>query len=130
MSAATSIIIADGQGTPVNHTFIPSSKDNASVSYQEKTTPHTAAGFYQLLIENNVKKNSPVIRQNISLAVPIEVLQSDGTYKYDSTCRFSCTFLVPVVATSSMRADLYAYAKNLLAHAVVQALVKDLDPPF
>jgi hypothetical protein len=38
--------------------------------------------------------------------------------------------LVPVSATAAERADLYAYLKNLVSHAVIDNLVNDLDTPF
>lgn len=132
MAAASNIVINDGQGTPVAHTFVPARKDGSVVEYEERVTPHTASGFYSISIsQSSPKSSSPVVRTKVTMAVPIEVFDSDtGVYSYPNTARLICEVLLPVVMTAAQRADLYAYTKNLLAHATLQSCIKDLDAPF
>jgi len=132
MAAASNIVINDGQGTPVAHTFTPARKDGFVVEWEERTTSHAASGFYTLSIsQTSPKSSSPVIRTKVNLAVPIEVLDSvTGVYSYPNTARLIVEVLEPVGLTAAQRADIYAYTKNLLAHATLQAAIKDLDAPF
>jgi len=129
MAAASNIVIADYSA--VNHTFVPSRKDGDVVTFLEKTTPQTALGFYSITTAQSASKSSVVTRSKIVLSVPLEVLDTvTGTYSYPYTGRMIVDFLVPIYATSAQRADLYAYGKNLLAHATIQSMIKDQDSPF
>lgn len=131
MAAASNIVINDGQGTPVAHTFVPARKTGTKVDWEERVTPHTASGFYTISTSANAPSSGQVVRNKITLAVPLEVYDSvTATYTYPLTARASIDVLVPVGATSAQRADIYAYVKNLLAHATIQAMIKDLDVPF
>jgi len=132
VAAAANIVINDGQGSPAAHTFVPARKDGMKVDYDERTTPHTPAGFYTIAISSTAPQSkSPVVRCKISLAMPLESYDSvTGLYSYPTTARFNIDVLVPTSATSAQRADVYAYLKNLMAHATVQSLIKDLDAPF
>jgi hypothetical protein len=132
MAAASSITINDGQTTPVAHTFVPARKNGQVVEYEERVTAANPAGFFTLAIsQGDSKSASPVIRTRISVAVPVEVLDSStGLYSYPYTSRISIDVLLPKNATAAIRADVAAYAKNLLAHATIVSLLKDLDAPY
>lgn len=132
MAAAVDLVLNDGQGTPVAHTFSPARKDGVLVEYEERLTAHTPSGFFTIGIsQSSLKKNSSVIRMKVSLALPIEVFDtSTSAYSYPNVCRFNIDVLIPTTATSSVRNDVAAYAKNLLAHTVIQNMIKNLDAPF
>jgi hypothetical protein len=131
MSAATNIVINDGQSTPVSHTFVPARKAGDVVFWEERNTAHTAGGFYSISIGANSPTSRQVVRAKINLSVPFEVVNVDtGSYSYPSIGRANMDILVPVSATAAERADLYAYLKNLVSHAVIDNLVNDLDTPF
>jgi len=131
MAAAANIVIADGQSTPVNHTFVPSQKEGSTVIYQERSTAHTEAGFYALSVGSTVSAKSPVRRVKISLSVPLEVLNTvTGGYSYDNTMRANIELLIPTAAIQGNRADLAAYVKNFTALTLFTDIVKSLDFPY
>jgi hypothetical protein len=132
MAAASDIIINDGQSTPVAHTFTPFSKDGSMVVWLERTTAHTSAGFYPLTVsQSSPNGKSPVVRTKITLALPLEAYNSStGIYSYTDTSRVILDVLMPVSMVAAGRADVYAYLKNLMAHATIEATIKDLSPPY
>jgi hypothetical protein len=131
MTAASNIVISDGQSTPVAHTFVPARKAGDVVFWEERVTANTAAGFYTISIGANSPTSRQVVRAKIALAIPFEVLDSDtGLYSYPSIGRANIDILVPVSATVGERANLYAYIKNLVSNSVIDNLVNDLDTPF
>jgi len=132
MAAATTITVNDGQGTPAAHSFIPVRKNGSLVEWEERSTPHTPAGYYILGISGgDTRGSSQIIRSKVSLSVPLEVLDtSTSTYLYSNTARFILDILMPKAMTAAQRADLAAYLKNITANAVVTNLVSNLDAPF
>lgn len=128
MAAASTITINDG--TPTAHNFVPARKSGDKVVWEERTTASTPRGFYTITI-NQSKTNGPVIRSKISLAMPVEVQDTDtGLYSYADVCRFNIDVLIPVNSTATVRADTYAYLKNLMADSVIDSLIADIDPPY
>jgi len=132
MAAATDVVLADGQGTPANHTFSPARKNGPMVEWEERVTNHLPNGFYTLAISTtSTKSKSPVVRGKVSVSVPLENLNADtGNYEYSSVNRFSIDILIAKDSTQAERNDLAAYLKNLCAHTVIQNFVKNLDSPF
>jgi hypothetical protein len=132
MAAAANIVINDGASTPVAHTFVPARKNGQVVEYEERSTAFNPQGFYTLAISQSDSKGaSPVIRTKVTLAVPVQVLDSStGLYTYPAVSRISLEVLLPKSATSTVRSDISAYLQNLCAHATIVDLVKDLNAPF
>jgi hypothetical protein len=128
MAAATTITVNDSSA--VAHNFQPSKKNGDLVQYSEKTTSHTASGFYDMRI-SQVMDSPAVVRSKISLLIPLEVLDSaTGLYSYPSSMRFTCEVLLPKAATATQRNDMAFYLKNIMSHSVVQDLLHNLDAPF
>lgn len=130
MAAAANIVIADGSSA--NHTFAPARKTGMLVEYEERTTPHTPDGFYTIGISQTApNSSSPIIKTRITISLPVEVYDSTtATYSYANTSRVNIDVLMPKTLSSGNRADLYAYAKNLLANAVISGLISSLDAPY
>lgn len=51
MSVATNIVLADAQGTPVNHTFIPLGPDAKGVFWFEDQSQTSPIGFWHISVE-------------------------------------------------------------------------------
>jgi len=132
MAAASTLVIYDGQSTPVAHNFVPARKDGSIVVWEERTTANTPAGFFTFAFSQTAPKDSKtVIKSKATLEVPVEVLDTDtGQYSYLTSARFVLTVMLPKDATQAVRDDLGAYVKNFLANAVIQSALTDLDVPF
>jgi hypothetical protein len=55
-------------------------------------------------------------------------LQPNPTAAYTTLCTIE--FLLPNAADAAARANIYAYAKNLLATAFVAGMIQNLDAPY
>jgi hypothetical protein len=132
MAAATDLVINDGQATPVAHTFKPARKTGEVITWEERTTGNTPAGFYTFAFSQNSPKTAKtVIKTKMTLEVPIEVLDADtAQYSYPTSARFTFTIMVPVDASLAVRNDIAAYAKNFLANAVMQTALSTMDVPY
>jgi hypothetical protein len=51
MPAAANIVIADAQGSPVNHTFAPIGRDKNDVFWYQDTSASNALGYWKISVE-------------------------------------------------------------------------------
>lgn len=65
-------------------------------------------------------------RVDISITQP-NVAVIDGINQVRDTARVNLQVVLPVGMSTAERAQLHAFAKNLLAHAAIQALMKDRE---
>lgn len=140
MGAISSIVLADGQATPVNHTFGPDSIVGDVASWLDRSNG-IAIGFPNLSVslrKPSKKSTSRMYNVTIKLVVPtLEVtspststgIQPAPTRAFD--CTFIGTFLVPERAAKSNRQDLLAYVKNLMTNAtMIKPLIEDLESVY
>lgn len=132
MPAISTITLADGQGTPVNHNFDPLKVDGDKALYRDSSSG-SASGFKPVILSlrDPVPGNaSQVYRVQVSLAVPIVQTQTVNGVTSDvvvRTGRFNGEFIIDGSSTPAERKDLRAFAKNLLGHAALASLVEDLQ---
>lgn len=136
MAAAANIVLADGQASPVNHTFVPTKFENGIVFYFDRATG-VVAGFPQLSISARLPDN---VNANYKCTgrVVVPILETAATAASGFTPGPTVAYrnildvsvVIPSRATLAERKDIYAYGKNLIAHAVFGALVQDMDPPY
>lgn len=136
MAAVANIVLADGQGTPVNHTFVPTQVSPDLVTYHDKATG-IAAGYPRVTIGRRLasRENSNVkTSSRVYLPVLETVATASSGFTPGPTVAYSLAgnvdVAIPDRATAAERADLYAYLKNLVAHAVFGSAVKDMDFPY
>lgn len=136
MAAVANIILADGQSTPVNHTFNPTDIKSDVVTYHDKSSG-IIAGFPRVTIgrrlatpsNRNVKTTSRVYLPVLETAATAASGFTPGpTLSY--ALSGNVDVVIPDRATAAERADLYAYLKNLVANAVFGSAVKDMDFPY
>lgn len=131
MPSATSITLADGQATPVNHVFEPVSvvPGQALLVNRDSTT---AAGQKELIVSyDRAKTGRKTDRIKLRLNIPIEATSTDTGQTYVAhTARFSCDVVLPDELTASERADVAAFVKNALADSVLNGYISDLDPMY
>lgn len=136
MAAVANIVLADGQTTPANHTFTPTQVSADLVTYHDKASG-IAAGYPRVTLGRrlatkdnaNVKTSSRVYLPVLETAATSASGFTPGpTVAYGLAGNVDVT--IPDRATAAERADLYAYLKNLVAHAVFGSAVKDMDFPY
>lgn len=132
MTAFAAVTINDGAATPVAHTFSPVNivadvakfadrSGGISVGYPTLTVSLTAPSKTSRLYKARCKVVMPVL-ETISNSTMSGIAPAP-TKAYDLTA--DMTFFMPERSTLQNRKDILAYAKNLLAHAMVTALVQD-----
>lgn len=136
MAAISNIVLADGQTTPANKTFVPftSQVGSAPAVWYEKTAANPL-GYRRITLSVNFK-SSGVSKVRLQISDP--VLASMGanccvdtnTPVVSYTDIFDATFSLPSSSTQANRKDILAYAKNMLGTAVMQDAVWDLTPVF
>lgn len=146
MVARSNIVLANGETTPVNHTFTPCNVDAQGVSWFEDKSPRVAStsplGWpriglsitrpVQLTAGQNAGRTAQT-RVVISVAVPqLETLgtSASGITPPDTIAyvdRFRGEYSLNARDNIAMRKDVFAFAANLAAHATVKSMVVDLE---
>jgi hypothetical protein len=128
MTAIAALTLADGQSTPVNHTFAPVNIDQQGVARWADRSGGIALGYPTLSFScrQPTGKTARVFRQMFKVVVPIleqtsastaSGIQPAPTKAYDLI--FTGEFVLPERSTLAQRNDLLAYVKNFLANAAV-----------
>lgn len=142
MPAASNIVLADAQATPVNHTFIPMGKDANGVVWYEDQSQSNPLGYWKISLE--IKKpysmaagsksdSSRMIRVKWALHEP--TLETLGTADNGLTppptiayvTRTSGEFILPERSTLQNRKDIRKMAALLLADTQLVAAVETLQ---
>lgn len=142
MAARASLVINDGQATPIAHTFSPNSGDGnipgVSVIEYEDRVSGIDVGFPRVTISTRKPAGSNRNRK-IMISVKRPVLENVSnstvsgiapapTVAYEVVARME--FIIPERSTIDVRKDAFAYMKNLLANATVATAVQDLESPW
>jgi len=146
MAALAAITVNDGKATPVAHTFNPMSFDQSlSLALLADRSGGIALGYptvsFQLVQPPKVRSvkgravsdSDRVYRVKVRIALPVmEALSvSDSGYTPAPTVAYTIRsnheFILPERSSLADRKDGLAYAKNVLAQAVVTSLVQDLE---
>lgn len=140
MSAQAAIVINDGAGTPVARTFAPRGVETLP-NGQRKGSWRENAGEYlgQPTIEQYSRfptGSAGGDKANIKWVIKVPTLETVGTNDAGVTPPKSIAYLNRVVidydistrATAEERSHLRAFAENLLATALAEDTVENLDP--
>jgi hypothetical protein len=141
MPAAANIVINDGQGTPVAHTFAPA-KTVADFALLEDRAGGIYVGFNKLTF-SLVRPTGPAkaVSRNLKLSMKVETpkLESSTNSTYSGFTPAPTVSYRPVVeimftfperCTLQDRKDLQAYAKNLLANTFSDSAVQSYELPY
>lgn len=142
MPAVAAIVLADAQGTPVNHTFTPLGPDTNGVWWFEDQSQSTPIGYWRLSIElkrtppagNGAQSNSNRVNR-ATLAFHQPTLESLGTNDAGITppptvsyvTRSKHEFVFPERNTLQNRKDQRKMSMNLLADANVISVIESLQ---
>jgi hypothetical protein len=138
MTAIAALTLADGQATPVNHTFNPVNIDQAGVAKWADRSGGIALGFPVItFLMRNPSKTSRNYKVTAKVVVPVlEVtspstasgIQPAPTLAYNLTAAIE--MVLPERSTLGQRNDLLAYVKNALANAVITAAVQSFESVY
>jgi hypothetical protein len=141
MALATNIVLADAQGTPVNHTFIPLGPDKNGVFWFEDQSQTTPIGFWKISMESkrpgpaSAGENSSkrVIRVKVGLHQPVLENTTNATVSGIAPApvvsyipRTYTEYLIPERASLLDRQNTRKMNANLQANAQVVAAVETL----
>lgn len=139
MPAIGNVVINDGATTPVAHTFAPAGIEGITASYADRSGG-IPVGYYSLDV--SLRKPSPkslekMYKATFRVKTPIleatspstsTGIQPAPTVGYNPLAEVS--FWLPERSSLQNRKDLRAFVKNLLADAVVTALVENLESVY
>lgn len=142
MPAASNIVLADAQATPVNHTFIPMGKDTSGVMWYEDQSQSNPLGYWKISLD--IKKpfsmaagaksdSTRVIRVKWALHEP--TLETLGTADNGLTppptiayvTRSQGEFIIPERSSLQNRKDVRKMAASLLGDSQFVAAVESLQ---
>lgn len=143
MTAIAALTIADGQSTPVNHTFAPVTIDANGVAQWADRSSGIAIGFpnvsYRLRApaKGNTSTGDRVYRLSLKVSTPVLEVTSPSTasgIQPAPTKAFepiaNIELVLPERSTLAQRKDLLAYVKNLLSNAIVQQGVENFETVY
>jgi hypothetical protein len=142
MPQAANIVIADAQGTPVNHTFAPIGRDTNGVFWYQDTSQANALGYWKISVE--VKRPAdPTGRQSaeartyrvrVGLHEPILANVTNSTVsgvepapQLAYTPRSFHEFILPEQASLLDRQNQSKMAPLLLQNSQIKAVIENLE---
>lgn len=135
MSAQSSLVLNDGQATPVAKTFSARGADMQLAVWKDITSG-ISIGFPTITISNKERTGSNgTYRVEARFALPVlEVISGDvGGYTPSPKVAYTMFGKVELVspnrATVQNRKDLRAFVANLMGHATMTETFVDFNPP-
>jgi hypothetical protein len=144
MSAVATITLADAQGTPVNHSFVPLGTDTNGVWWYEDQSASSAIGNSRisLLLTRPLPPapgaSSRGRMSRVKLAIHLPTLTTLGTTDGGLTPpptlqyieRVNVEFMIPEESNLQNRKDIRKYLVGLLADTQVVDMIENLRNAF
>lgn len=146
MAVGSNIVLADAQGSPVNHTFVWDGESQDGLSNWEDRSSGLPIGYWTIRLSLvKPKKRAQVdgkpsasgnYRVRVVLERPTMEVVSNSTVSgiepaptvaYKTVA--DMTFVLPERSSALARADIAKMAANLLSHTQIANAIKDLDKP-
>jgi len=136
MSSLSDLVLADGQTTPVNHTFVGYQPQNATnPAIWQNSEASTPAGFRRLTLSVSQPKKAGapykvrmVISDPVLASIPVGCCVDTNIPQVSYVDFFDATFSLAYSSTLANRKDILAYAKNFMGLSVVSTAVQNLEP--
>lgn len=122
-----SLTLADGQPEPTAHVFsVSSAQQGTSVpaSWDDRSGD-MISGYSNITMSVRKTANSSY---KVQMRITDPTLDTLGTVVHKTLCVID--FTLPVTSTLQNRKDILAYARNLLANAIVVDAVHNLSPAY
>lgn len=128
MAIIANLVLADGQATPVNHTFIPVGVKNAIAQWKDKSSG-VPAGY--TTITYGLREPSKVYpAYKVSAKVALPVLETSPAFLVPTKAYellLTIEAVLPDRCTDQNRKDLYAYGVALLGNALLSNGIKNTE---
>jgi hypothetical protein len=128
MATIATLSLADGQATPVTHTFTPVGIKNAIATWKDKSGG-VPAGYPTITYAlREPTKVYPAYKVATKIALP--TLETSPSFLVPTKayeCLLSIEAVLPDRCTDQNRKDLYAYGVNLLANAILSNGIKNTE---
>lgn len=137
MPAFSALTLLDGATTPVSHTFNPLTLIGNEAKYVDRVTGITLGYPVVTFQTSQPGKQSTMSKVRFKIAMPVMEVVNAATYNgitpaptkaYDMT--FDGTFFLPQRSTLQDRKHIRAFVKNILADALVTALVETQETVY
>jgi len=143
--AAANIVLADAQGTPVNHTFVPLGPDRDGIFWFEDQSAASAIGFWRISYQlkrpavgsAGASSNQRTYRAVIGLHEPILEVVSNNTVSGIAPAptvsyvpRSFVEYVMPERCALLDRKNLRKMTYNLCNESQLIALVENLTTPY
>jgi hypothetical protein len=139
MPTATSIVLADAQATPVNHTFIPIGRDTNNVFWFEDQSMSNSIGFWRISVEQKrpsaasagTSSNQRTYRVKIGLHEPILEVPGPGAAPFDPAptvayvSRRFTEYIDPERSSLQNRKDMSKMGPLLEQNSLIQAVLNN-----
>jgi len=133
MSQVTgAITLADGQATPANIAFNPEAITPALSTFVDRSSG-ISMSYRRLSVRwepNKGTTGSRYSRNQFNVSYPVYGVLPSGASGVKYTLRANVTLDLPDGCTDAERKDIYAFAKNGLANALVTGALRDYDPMY
>lgn len=130
MPQAADIVINNGAGTPVPKTFslyAPSAGDNSVATWKLKEG--TIASVFPTITTSARSTGNQSRKMQGKLRLPSSYTDTvTGLTRVGSGFEFDFSASVPDDFPEVLKADAIAFAKNLVANAIIQAMMRDGQP--
>lgn len=130
MPQAVDLVLANGAGTPVNKTFTlfaPSAGDNSVATW--KLMEGTIASVFPLITTSARATGKQSRKVQGKLRLPSSYTDTvTGLTQVSSAFEFDFSASVPDNFPESLKNDAVAFAKNLIAHALIQSMMRNGTP--
>lgn len=137
MAAVAAQVLANGEATPVNHTFQPAIVTSELVEWHDRVGG-IVLGYGRISYGQRFpNKGSDAYKQTIKIVVPTleqtspstaTGIQPAPTRAYD--CLAVVDMVFPTRSTLLERQNLYAYLKSLLGKSTTASLVENFEMPY
>lgn len=129
-TSATDLVLANGAGTPVNKTFTlyaPAAGDNAVAEW--KLQEGTIASVFPTITALARRTGNNSRKLQVKFKLPSSYTDSvTGLTRVGSAYEFDCSCSIPDDFPESLKSDAVAFSKNLLANALIQAMMRNATP--
>lgn len=127
MPSFTTLTLADGQSTPINHTFTPVSLTGGIGVWNDRSKSVLLEQPYVTAKTSKPSNASGLLRQQFTLNVP---LYSAVDGKQLNNVGATVEVRIPANSTQAQRDDIAAYVKNFAASTVFSSMVKNGEGLF
>lgn len=133
MSAISNVVLADGQATPVNKTFIPMDCTSALATWTDRSS---GIGLGMPSVTMSVSQGTENINVNAKVSLPVMEVISGADAGYTPSPKVAYTvigkvqFALPARSTLQNRKDIQAFVKNFLLNANITKAVEEFERPY